>query len=115
MNLRFLTFLAIACSANPSFAHAFLNHADPAAGAAVGLSPKRVVLIFSEKLDPALSGAEVTDQSGRNVEAGAAVALGNSLYIPLRPLPPGKYRVAWHAVSADTHRSEGAYRFAVKP
>lgn len=115
MNLRVLTFLAIACSANPSFAHAFLNHAAPAAGSTMSPAPKKVVLMFSEKLEPALSGVEVTDQSGRNVEAGAAVTFGNSLVVPLRPLPAGKYRVVWHAVSADTHRSEGAYSFAVKP
>lgn len=115
MNLRVITCLAIACSAEPSFAHAFLNHADPAAGSTVAPAPKKVVLMFSEKLEPALSGAEVTDQSGRNVEAGAAVTLGKSLSVSLRPLPPGKYRVVWHAVSLDTHRSEGAYSFAVKP
>jgi len=34
---------------------------------------------------------------------------------PLRRLGPGKYRVVWHAVSMDDHRTQGAYVFAVKP
>jgi methionine-rich copper-binding protein CopC len=28
---------------------------------------------------------------------------------------PGKYKVEWHAVSVDTHKSEGTYRFQVTP
>ena len=115
MNLRVLTCLAIAGLANPAFAHAFLNHADPSAGSTLASAPKRVVLMFSERLEPAFSGAEVTDRSGRNVETGAVVTRGNSLIVSLRPLPPGKYRVVWHAVSVDTHRTEGAYSFVVKP
>jgi methionine-rich copper-binding protein CopC len=34
---------------------------------------------------------------------------------PLRPLRPGRYRVAWHAVSVDDHRTQGAYSFVIKP
>jgi methionine-rich copper-binding protein CopC len=37
------------------------------------------------------------------------------MMVPLRSLAPGTYRVAWHVVSVDTHRTEGAYTFAVKP
>ena len=33
----------------------------------------------------------------------------------LATLAPGTYRVAWHAVSVDTPRTEGAYSFTVKP
>ena len=33
---------------------------------------------------------------------------------PMPPLAPGTYRVTWHAVSADTHRMEGAYTFTVR-
>lgn len=114
MTWRFLAFAAIACSAAPAFGHAFLNHADPGAGAALHSSPKRVVLVFSEKLQPA-STVEVTDSTGRSVDAGIAVIAGNSIVAPLRSLGPGKYRVTWHAVSLDNHRTQGAYRFVVKP
>jgi methionine-rich copper-binding protein CopC len=33
----------------------------------------------------------------------------------LKPLKPGRYRVTWHAVSVDTHRTEGKYNFLVVP
>jgi methionine-rich copper-binding protein CopC len=111
----FPMFVAIACFAAPGFAHAFLQHADPGAGATLRASPRRIALTFSEKLEPVFSGVIVTDRSGRNVEAGAVLIGGNSMVAALRSLPPGRYRVVWHVVSVDTHRTEGAYSFTVKP
>jgi methionine-rich copper-binding protein CopC len=111
----FLASLAIACSATPTLAHAFLQRADPGAGATLRAPPKQVALTFSEKLEPVFSGIAVTDASGRNVEEGAVVIGGKAMMAPLRPLAPGRYRVTWHAVSVDTHRTEGAYSFTVKP
>lgn len=116
MNARFiLTSLAIPCCAAPAFGHAFLQHAQPGAGAVLKPPPGSVALTFSEELEPVFSGVTVTDSLGRSVEAGAVVVRGNSMVAPLRSLGPGKYRVVWHAVSVDTHRTEGAYSFAVKP
>lgn len=116
MSARFiLASLIIACCSTPAFAHAFLQHAEPGAGAALKAPPRRVALTFSEKLEPVFSGVTVTDSSGRNVEAGAVVIGGNSMAAPLRSLPRGSYRVVWHAVSVDTHRTDGAYSFTVKP
>lgn len=105
---------AIACSATPSFAHAMLEHAQPGAGARLAPSPSAVVLRFTEKLEPVFSGVAVTDRSGHSVEAGPVVVSEKSMAAPLRRLSPGTYRVAWHAVSVDTHRTEGAYSFAIK-
>lgn len=116
MNLRVsITALAIAAIAAPATGHAFLNRAQPGAGATLTSAPKRIVLVFSERLEPAFSGIAVTDSSGRNVEAAPSATNGNAIVAPLRPLPPGTYRVAWHAVSVDTHRTQGAYSFTVKP
>jgi copper resistance protein C len=105
--------IAIVCLATPAFAHAFLRHADPGAGATMKPPPGRVVLVFTEKLEPVFSGVAVTDARGRSVEVGSAVIGGNTMVAPLLPLPPGRYRVLWHAVSVDTHRTEGAYNFTV--
>jgi hypothetical protein len=83
MSVRFfLISLAIACCATPAFAHAFLQRAEPGAGAALKASPSRVALTFSEKLEPVFSGILVTDSSGRNVEAGPVVFGGNSMAAP---------------------------------
>jgi methionine-rich copper-binding protein CopC len=36
------------------------------------------------------------------------------LVVPLKEqLPPGDYKVEWHAVSDDTHRVKGNYSFSV--
>ena len=32
-----------------------------------------------------------------------------------RPLPPGVYTVNWHAVSVDTHHTQGSFNFTVAP
>ena len=115
MKLRLLACLAVACSATPAFAHAFLHHADPGAGTTLRSAPREVVLMFSEKLEPAFSGIAVTDQSGRSVEAGPVMIADNCMMAPIRRLPPGRYRVVWHVVSVDAHRTEGAYSFTVRP
>jgi methionine-rich copper-binding protein CopC len=110
-----LVCVAVACLATPAFAHAFLQRAQPGAGATLSAPPKAVALTFSEKLEPVFSGVAVTDSSGHSIQAGAVQIGGNSIVVPLRPLPAGTYRVIWHAVSVDTHRTEGAYGFTVKP
>ncbi|HEY1213883.1 MAG TPA: copper resistance CopC family protein [Bryobacteraceae bacterium] len=115
MIARVLTFFALACCAAPALSHAFPEHAEPGAGATLRVSPSRVALSFSEKLEPVFSSVTVTDSSGHSVAAGATVFGGNSMVLPLRSLGPGRYRVAWHVVSVDTHRTEGAYSFTVKP
>nr|WP_280113455.1 copper resistance protein CopC [Methylobacterium nodulans] len=30
-------------------------------------------------------------------------------------LPPGIYRVTWHVVSVDTHRTQGSFTFEIRP
>lgn len=116
MTPRFIiTFLTTASCAASAFAHAFLQHAEPGAGAALKAPPSRVALVFSEKLEPAFSGVAVTDSSGRSVEAGAVAIRSNAMVAMLRSLAPGRYRVVWHVMSVDTHRMEGAYSFTVRP
>jgi len=110
-----VAFVVIACGAVPASAHAFLKRAQPSAGAVVASAPRSIALAFTEKLEPAFSGVTVTDSSGHSVAAGAPVVDGVSMVVPLRPLGRGTYRVAWRAVSVDTHRTEGAYSFTVKP
>jgi methionine-rich copper-binding protein CopC len=106
--------LALAGFITPAFAHAFLKHASPGAGSTPATPPKEIALEFSEPLEPAFSGMEVTDAAGHHMEAASPTANGAFLRLALKPLAAGVYRVAWHAVSVDTHRTEGAYRFTIK-
>jgi len=108
------TLLLVGASA-PAEAHAMLEHAGPGAAAVLTAAPKSVVLEFSEALEPAFSNVSVSDAASHDVGATQAVVAGNAMSITLKPLPPGTYKVLWHAVSVDTHRTQGSYVFVVKP
>ncbi len=99
--------------ATPAFAHAFLKHASPGAGQTLA-APKEIALSFSEKLEPSLSGAGVMDAAGHDMN-GAATVKDAAITVALPPLKPGLYHVTWHAVSVDSHRTEGGYTFTVQP
>jgi methionine-rich copper-binding protein CopC len=94
-------------------AHAFLDHASPLVGSTVPAAPHEVSLWFTQNLEPAFSTVEVTDSGGGRVDQGKAQISANTMRIGLKPLPPGSYKVRWHALSVDTHTTEGAFTFHV--
>lgn len=97
-------------------AHAFLLKSDPAVGATVP-APKTLRLEFSEGVELAFSGIDVANGSRGAVPARNVRLNGNDhkvLLADLPPLSPGAYRVKWHVVSVDTHRTEGDFAFSVK-
>ena len=94
-------------------AHAFLDHASPLVGSTVAAAPHEVVMTFTQNLEPAFSTAQVTDSSGARVDQGKAQIGGNTMTIGLKALGPGSYKVHWHALSVDTHTTEGAFTFHV--
>lgn len=114
--------LALLGIAGVAQAHPKLLSATPAPNATV-TKPARVALRFSEKLMPKFSGADLmmtahggTAHPPMKVAAAAGIADdGRTLVVtPKAPLAPGRYSVAWHVVSADTHRMAGNFAFAVK-
>lgn len=111
---RIALIAAIVGLTSPAMAHAFLETASPAAGENLR-APSRVELHFSEQLEPSFSAVTVTDEGGADAGAGLSVANGDNMTLALKPLKPGRYRVTWHAVSVDTHRTEGKYNFLVVP
>jgi copper resistance protein C len=97
-------------------AHAFLLKSDPSVGATVA-APKTLRLEFSEAVEFAFSGIEVAKGSGGAVPTQNVRLNGNDHKVLLADLPPlsaGAYRVKWHVVSVDTHRTEGDFVFRVK-
>jgi methionine-rich copper-binding protein CopC len=93
-------------------AHARLDHAVPAVGSTVASSPGQVTLYFTETLEPKFSGGEVRNASGARVDHGSSVS-GNVLRLSVGALPAGSYSVKWHALSVDTHRTQGSFGFQV--
>ncbi len=111
--------IAASLLSSAAVAHPELRSAEPAAGGAAAISPKQIKITFTEAVIPQFSGVEVKDQAGKAIATGKATvdpANRKQLVVPVNePLPPGEYKVEWHAVSDDTHRVKGSYLFSVAP
>ena len=109
--------IAVSLFGSAAYAHPELQSAEPAAGAAITMSPKQIRITFNESIIPQFSGVEVKDQTGKVISTSKAAtdpANKKLLVVPLKEqLPPGDYKVEWHAVSDDTHRVKGDYSFSV--
>lgn len=115
---RMAIFAAGLALAGAAVAHTMLDRAAPRVGSSVKAVAGRVELWFTEPLEPTFSTVKVLDASGRRVDRNdAAVDQADSkhLFVSVSALPPGRYRVLWRVVSADTHATEGDFTFDVAP
>jgi methionine-rich copper-binding protein CopC len=97
-----------------SWAHAFVDHAEPAVGSQIHSAPAQVKIWFTERLEPALSKIQVFDSSGQQIDKrDVRIDQSNAalLTVSLPTLKPGKYKVVWRAVSVDTHVTTGNFIF----
>lgn len=110
--------LALQTCCTQAFAHAFLDHARPAVGSTVRGSPTEIRLWFTAPLEPAFSTLKVLDKSGRQVDMkDKQVDRGDpaQIRITVPALANGTYRVIWHALSVDTHVTDGDFTFEIEP
>jgi len=105
-------FMAVVGLSTAAEAHAMLDHATPAVGSTVAASPGQVTLYFTEQLEPKFSGAEVHSAGGGRVDHGTSVS-GNVMRVNVGSLASGSYSVTWHALSVDTHKTQGSFSFRV--
>ena len=111
--LTLAVLLTVAASAG---AHAFLDRAEPKVGSTLRAPPSEVRLWFTENLEPAFSGVQVLDASGRRVDKDDGRVDTSNLALlrtSLVPLPPGAYKVVWRVVSIDSHVTAGDFAFRV--
>ena len=104
------------CGGEAAYAHAQLSRATPAVGSSVDTAPTEIALNFSEKLENTFSTVIVRDAMGKRVDKGDAHVDKTDrtlMKVPLESLMPGIYIVEWKALTADTHRTEGAFIFRV--
>ena len=106
---------AFALTVPIGFAHTELVSATPAANSTVS-APKEVSIKFSGALEAKFSKITVTDASGKTVNTAASAVGADTkvMTVALPTLTPGVYTVHWVAVSTDSHRSQGDYKFTVK-
>jgi methionine-rich copper-binding protein CopC len=100
-------------AATAAQAHAFLDHASPLVGSTVGTAPHEVSLSFTQDLESSFSTVEVTGPNGARVDAGKAQISGNTMRVGLKATGAGTYHVHWHALSVDTHTTQGSFTFHV--
>jgi copper transport protein len=109
--------VALAVSAAPAGAHAFLLGSSPAARGRVREGPSTVVLRFSEPVQVVnRTDVTVVDPDGVRIDVGTPRTARDRhrVLVPLRgPLVPAGYTVRFRVVSADSHASAGAFVFAV--
>ncbi|MGY2287307.1 copper homeostasis periplasmic binding protein CopC [Pseudomonas gingeri] len=113
--LNTLVLLGACVAAGSAFAHAHLKSQTPAADSTVS-APSELRLVFSEGVEAEFSKVGLSSD-GVPVAVKSIVtdpADKKTLIVtPTAPLKAGDYKVEWHAVSVDTHKSEGNYGFKV--
>lgn len=120
--LMTLGLLASFTFAGVASAHAHLESQSPAADTTVS-SPKELRLEFSEGVEEKFTKVSITSitSGGKTVvEPVPDIATDHAdqkvlIVTPAAPLAAAEYKVEWHAVSVDTHKSEGSYTFTVSP
>ena len=108
--------LAAVLGSVPALAHAFLEKSSPSVGSTVNTEPKILVLSYTEDLEVPFCTVTVTDGIGMNEAAGKPQAVPghpNEMQVPLKITTPGKVFVVWHALSVDTHKTQGDFSFTV--
>ena len=103
----------------PAWAHAHLKLASPAVDGTVKASPSEITLHFSEDVEPHFSSIALatTDGKALKLEHPATAPGDHKTLVSKVPetLSAGTYRVTWHAVSVDTHKTQGSFTFTVAP
>ena len=98
-------------------AHANLASSDPPANSELETAPSRIIIWFTEPIEPALSEIRVLDAGGKQVDLGDSVVDDLNplaMSVGLEDVPDGTYTVAWKNVSTvDGHRVRGSFLFAV--
>jgi len=100
-------------------AHAFLVRAEPRVGSKVNKAVREIRVWFSEAVRSDTSSIQVFDASGKEVDKKDMHPDRTNrsvLCVSLVPaLRAGSYKVVWRVTSADTHVTDGNFRFEIAP
>jgi copper resistance protein C len=116
---RIIATLGVSMLGSAASAHALLKTAIPAVGGTVSASPKEIRIKYSEGVEPRFSAIALATEAGAALPVGKASvdpADNSTLIAPVsQALKPGVYKVTWHVVSVDTHKTQGSFEFTVAP
>ncbi len=99
-----------------AFAHTHPVSMAPTSDATVE-APASIVMHFSGDLEPKFSSITVSDATGHVVQTVQSIVDPKDaklMSLALPTLPAGIYTVSWVAVSIDSHRMQGEYKFTIK-
>ena len=95
-----------------------LTMTDPAANAVVKAPVYMVHLMFDLPVNIKTVSFNVTDRNGKPVDVGQPMPMDNEgkmlMAIPNMPLPPGTYKVQWHATGPDGKPLGGEFSFTAQ-
>ena len=98
-------------------AHAFLDHSDPKVGSEVSAAPTEVRIWFTQEIEPAFSSIQVFDAGGKEVDKKDCHQDSKDKTLLIVSIPadagPGAYKVSWHVISIDTHKTQGDFKFTI--
>ena len=111
-----LAFTILMIKTGSAYAHAYPVNENPPANAMLKAPPKIVSITLTEGVNAHFSGIIVTDANGQRVDNGVVVRDSKNhkiLSVGIKiPLAPSVYKVIWHALSEDGHRTQGSYQFS---
>lgn len=116
--LSVLALLSLLMASSTASAHAMLDRAEPRVGSEVAKSPEQVRIWFTQQPEHAFSTIKVLNSDGKQVDKNDTRTDpddSKALVVSVPSLPPGTYKVVWKVLSTDTHRTEGSFKFTIKP
>ncbi len=106
------------CVSHTAFAHAFLDKSEPKVGATLSSSPTEIKIWFTDDVVPDKSSIRVFNAANIQVDKKDLHPDSEDkaiLTVSLPALVPGTYKVMWQALCPDSHKTEGAFEFTLKP
>jgi methionine-rich copper-binding protein CopC len=107
--------LTLGLTPSASYGHTELTESLPGNDAVLGTMPARVLLTFTDLLDPARIQLDVIGPDRASAIAGPVSVRGHTAQQPVKAGPNGKYIVTYEVVSADTHVVKGSLTFTLRP
>jgi copper transport protein len=110
--------LGSAALAATALGHATLLESKPKAGQVLERSPRAVLLVFDEAIDPEFVQLEVEDAAGRRVDRGEPYHPGGReerLSVRLEAGLRGAYAASYRVISEDGHPVVKSTAFRVRP
>jgi methionine-rich copper-binding protein CopC len=97
-------------------AHSLLIESVPAHGAKLVTAPPSAMLRFNARIEPALTRVSLLEgQQRRTALEISKESAVDRIIVPLPPLTPGLYSLAYKVLAVDGHVTRGLIQFTVLP